>query len=298
MPNAHPIAAVARMTGLSIDTLRAWERRYGLVRPARDEAGVRRYSERDVARLELARAATALGHPIRWVAKLSDDELRGVVRGAPAPSSSETAEPTVRAVLEQLGRYDVAQAERTLNAAALLMPVEEFLVCVISPLMRTVGTLWEAGRLSVAQEHLVSHLVRNLLGRLASARADGERCALLLATPAGELHEFGIALAGCLAGMRGLRCTLLGPSVPAEDVVAAARVLQPRTVVLGTSASLDPEVLGRYLRALDAKLPARTALWVGGDGGVEPADWPARARRVATLEEFLRLIAARQSGAR
>lgn len=295
MPSSHPIAAVARMTGLSIDTLRAWERRYGLVRPARDEAGVRRYSERDVARLELARAATALGHPIRWVAKLSDDELRGVVRAAPAPATSEPAEPTVRAVLEQLGRYDVAQAERTLNAAALLMPVEEFLVCVIAPLMRRVGALWEAGRLSVAQEHLVSHLVRNLLGRLATTRAEGERCALLLATPTGELHEFGIALAGSLAGMRGLRSTLLGPSVPADDVVAAARVLQPRTVVLGTSASLDPELLSRYLRALDARLPARTELWVGGDGGAEPRDWPKRARHVATLDEFLRLIAARQS---
>ena len=147
----YPIAAVARMTGLSIDTLRAWERRYAIVSPARDKTGVRRYSDRDVARLELARAATALGHPIRWVAEQTDDELIAVVR-APAAALHEAAEPTVRAVLERLGGYDTVQAERMLTTAALLTPPDEFVLRILAPLMHAVGSMWDAGRLSVAQE--------------------------------------------------------------------------------------------------------------------------------------------------
>ena len=286
---AYPIATVSRMTGLSIDTLRAWEKRYGLVAPARDASGLRRYSDDDVARLELARAATALGHPIRWVAKHSDDQLRALVRAPGA--ADEAGEPTVRAVLEHLGRYDTVRAERALNAAALLMPGDAFVLAVLAPLLRTVGSLWEAGRVSVAQEHLISQVVRNVLARLAATRATSDACAMLFVTPPGELHELGIQLAATLLAIRGERPCMLGASVPASDISAAARFLQPRAVVVGTSPSLEASELTAFLLHLDAKLPQRIDLLVGGDAK-RAGTWPRRAQHVARLEDFASSLAA------
>ena len=287
---AYPIATVSRMTGLSIDTLRAWEKRYGLVAPARDASGLRRYSDDDVARLELARAATALGHPIRWVAKHSDDQLRALIR-APGAAADEAGEPTVRAVLEHLGRYDTVRAERALNAAALLMPGDAFVLAVLAPLLRTVGSLWEAGRVSVAQEHLISQVVRNVLARLVATRATSDACAMLFLTPPGELHELGIHLAATLLALRGERPCMLGAAVPASDVVAAARFLQPRAVVVGTAPSLEASALTAFLHELDAKLPQRISLLVGGDSERDDT-WPRRAQHVARLEDFASSLAA------
>ena len=287
---AYPIVTVSRMTGLSIDTLRAWEKRYALVAPARDASGLRRYSDDDVARLELARAATALGHPIRWVAKHSDDQLRALVR-APGAAADEAGEPTVRAVLEHLGRYDTVRAERALNAAALLMPGDAFVLAVLAPLLRTVGLLWEAHRVSVAQEHLISQVVRNVLARLVATRATSDACAMLFVTPPGELHELGIHLAATLLAIRGERPCMLGAAVPASDVAAAARFLQPRAVVVGTAPSLEASELTAFLLHLDAKLPQRIALLVGGDAE-RAGTWPRRAQHVARLEDFASSLAA------
>lgn len=296
MPTTHPIAAVARMTGLSVDTLRAWERRYGLVAPRRDGGGVRRYSERDLARLELARAATALGHPIRAVAKLSNDELQRLVgSGSDAESIDPPAEPMVGAVLAFLERYDLDQAERALNARALLMPAEAFVMDVLVPLMQEVGRRWEAGRLSIAQEHIISYLVRNLVGRLARLRAVDGPCAMVFATPPGEPHEFGIALAACLASMHGLRPCVLGPNLPAGEVVAASRHLRPRTVVIGVTLCVEPDACAYYVRALNTTLPRRTEIWVGGEGAKDRREWPPRAHHIASLRDFARRIAKRGS---
>ena len=262
----HAIAVVSRMTGLSVDTLRAWERRYRLVTPARDESGVRRYTEQDVARLELARAATTLGHPIRSVARLSDDELHRLVRTAHArEADAGHAEPTVHAAIEALQRYDLDRVERVLHSAALLMPTGEFVTGVLAPMLHRVGALWESGRLSIAQEHLVSHLVRTLVGRLARLREPGVPCSMLFATPPGELHEFGIDLAACIAAMHGQRPCVLGPNLPPGEIVAAARHLRPRTVVVGIT------------------MPMPSA--------GETAGWPRRAHHVATLHDFLHRVA-------
>jgi DNA-binding transcriptional MerR regulator/methylmalonyl-CoA mutase cobalamin-binding subunit len=279
------------MTGLSIDTVRAWERRYRLVTPARDAGGVRRYSEQDVARLELARAATTLGHPIRAVAKLSDEELHRLVRDAQSHAPvAGAAEPTVHAVIDAVRRYDLDQAERVLHAGALLMPTDEFVMDVLVPLMQRVGTLWESGHLSIAHEHIVSHLVRNLVGRLSRLRESGIPCSMVFATPPGEPHEFGITLAACMASMHGLRPCVLGPNLPAGEIVAAARHLRPRTVVIGITLPMPSGDVARFIHALDARLPSRTEIWVGGEGSTAAAGWPNRARHVPTLRDFLHRI--------
>ncbi|HZO92626.1 MAG TPA: MerR family transcriptional regulator [Candidatus Baltobacteraceae bacterium] len=288
---AYSIATVARMTGISIETLRAWERRYELVTPQRDATGVRRYDDRDVARLELARAATALGHPIRWVAKHSDDELRAMVGAPHAAADGVALDPTVRAVLGHLGRYEIVEAERALNTAALLLAPDDFVLRVLAPLMRTVGALWERAELSVAQEHLASQLVRDLVARLVGARTVRDACTMLFCTPPGELHELGIDLAAALTAAHGLRPCVLGASLPASDVAAATRSLRPRAVVIGTTLCVDPAMLARYLGELSATLPPKTELWVGGEGTRRAEAWPSRPRSVPRLETFASLIA-------
>lgn len=300
----YQIAAVARLTGIAPDTIRVWERRYALVQPARDASGIRRYTDAQVARLQLARRATALGHPIRRVAAMSDAELRRLLHTLDVDAAAHALAPTgpataVQQVRSAIAAYDAAAAESALSDAALLLDGERFALEVLVPLLGAVGADWEAGALSIAQEHLVSTLVRNVLGSLARAagarRSTGGAKArpMLFATPSGERHEFGVAIAAALAAMKGVPAILLGADVPCDEIVIGARRFRPGAVVIGTLRSPAVAAVSAYLAALDRDLPRAVELWVGGSQvAVEPPGrWSKRVRWIASLATFAELLA-------
>lgn len=291
MAELYSIGAAARLTGLPAETLRAWERRYGLVAPARDDSGLRHYSVQDIARLQLASRLRALGHPIRRIGSMSEGEMRAIADRADPLEPKTPSQQCVRTILESIERYDVATAERVLNDAALYLPAQRLCGEVLSPLMCAVGSLWESGRLSIAQEHVLSQLVRDLLGRFNRVHLGPADYSVLLATPPHERHEFGIALAAALATAKGVRVCVLGVDVPASDVLAAARRLRPRAVALGVTRALEPGSLDQYLTELRARLPLTIKLWVGGEGArADRAGWGG-AEYLPTHSDFLKRTA-------
>ncbi len=269
----YPIRAVAKMTGIGLDTLRAWERRYGAVRPERGERG-RVYRDRDVRRLLLLKGLVSRGHSIGQMASLPDARLEELSQGVEPSAergSSGAAEVAVPAVLRPLfdavEGFDSAEMDRELGRLALVFPPRALVREVVHPLLQRIGSGWAEGRFSIAQEHLVSAGLRNLVGgmmRLYARVEDG--AAVLLATPAGELHEFGILSAALLAAGGGLRTVYLGPNLPAAEIAGSARRVSATVVVLGVIA--DNPGVEQELRALAGRLRDEIELWVGGREGV------------------------------
>jgi DNA-binding transcriptional MerR regulator/methylmalonyl-CoA mutase cobalamin-binding subunit len=280
------------MSDLSIDVIRAWERRYGLVEPARDGSGSRLYSDQDVARLSLARAATKLGHPIRRVARMTDEELAKLLQRDARP---EDASPLgfVRRIMDSLHEHDAAMAEHLLIYAGTIVPRRELVLDVLAPLLREVGEEWERGTISVWQEHLLSALVLKTTGSL-SRIATGEG-PILFATPPFEQHEFGILLAEMLAASYGTPTCNLGTGVPLDEIVAAVARLKPAAVVVGmTLCEIAPESALQFAEGLDAELPSDVLIYLGGSigawtAGLLPSE---RVRPLATLEEFNQICSA------
>jgi len=196
-PLTYAIRAVAKLTGISVDTLRAWERRYGVVVPERDERG-RVYSEADVERLTLLRRAVERGHPIGRVAPLGVDELRALV-GRPAPSPGPTPgadRVAVAGLLAAVDRFDFEALRRELTRLAVVLTPRQLALDVALPLMRAVGEAWHDGKLTIGQEHLVTAEVRSLVGSLARLREPPPGAPrLLIATTEGEPHELGALVA-------------------------------------------------------------------------------------------------------
>jgi DNA-binding transcriptional MerR regulator len=284
-PLRYPIRAVAKLTGIPVDTLRAWERRYQVVEPARDERG-RMYSEQDVERLRLLRAVIARGHAIGRIAALTIDDLRALL----APGNDVVPPPPTPDVAGEIGalraavdRFDAAALRHGLSRLAAELPARALVREVVLPLLRAVGEAWRAGTIDVAQEHLVSSEVRSLVGGLARLH-DVEGARVVLATPQGELHELGVLAAALIAAGAGLGVVYLGPSLPATDVASAARRVGARAVVLGftdrESAPSGPEEIARIARAL----PTGVELWIGGAGAAAGA--AAAGPRAVALEDF------------
>jgi len=265
MPSSYPISAVAKLTGIPLDTLRAWERRYRTVIPKRVARG-RLYSEEQIQKLLLLRRAVEQGHAIGQVAGLRElvEKNSSLAAGASAAKANDASD-LLAPVLHALDRFDYAATDREINrlAAALGSP-RNFVHQAALPLMRTVGERWHEGKCSIAQEHMLTNLLTGVLASLVRTYAPANPPArVLLATPSNERHAFPTLAAAMLAAAGGLGAIYLGTDLPAADIVLAARKSEADVVLLSLSSPPTSEVVND-LSLIARKVPQATALWLGG----------------------------------
>lgn len=269
----YPIRAVSKLTGISIDNLRAWERRYKAIEPSRSDRG-RVYEEADVERLILLRQAVEGGHTISKLAALSNRELEALnTRSAvlsrrpvdAADAGPAGATPDLKVLHDAISRFSCSEIDAELNRMAALFPARHLIHRVIVPLMTELGERWYRGDLRVAQEHMVSAALRNLVGSLVRLFTRTQpKTSLLFATPKGEMHEFGILCAAMLAGAGGLGVAYLGVNLPSAEIIDAARKTGTEVVVLSVKAAVSGKASMKELHRISEGLPASTELWVGG----------------------------------
>ena len=270
---SYPIRAVSKLTGIGIDTLRAWERRHGAVTPIRDDRG-RMYTDADIARLRLLRGAVEHGHAIGRLAGLTDAELRHLAATAGASAVSEAA-PTRRtpidtaALTAALQKYDATAIDQQISRLASVLPPLELLRDVLMPVLAQVGDDWHRGPARISHEHLMSSTMRNILGSFLRLYARPEvSTRLLFATLSGERHEIGTLGAAMLAASSGLGVAYLGPDLPAREIVDSVRPAGAQVLVLGLTATSAGKAKERELRTIVRDLPKEVELWAGGRGAL------------------------------
>ncbi len=271
----YPIRAVSQLTGIQIDTLRAWERRYGVVTPARDGHG-RMYTDADVERLRLLRGALERGHSIGRLARLGDVELRELSAGGDVsakvlhtPAAGAGTLPTIdpSALDIALRTFDTVGLDQEISRLAGVLRPLELLQNALMPLLVRVGEDWHRGRASIAQEHLISASVRSILGSFLRLYARPNPPArMLFATLSGDRHEIGTLGAAMLAACSGLGVAHLGSDMPARDIVQSASLADVRVVVLGVTPSPAGGAVARSLGTVVRQLEPNVELWVGGPG--------------------------------
>lgn len=286
MKPVRTINFVARQTGLSVHTIRAWEKRYGAVKPARAEHARRLYSEKDVERLQLLKAATKAGHGIGQIATASLPELRGLLReaapdrGARRQSASEIVPPLIEAAIALVRAFDGSALSDLLDRVAADLGSPAVLQKFVVPLSVRVGELWRAGELAIAHEHFLTNQMTKFLANFARPYSENFSAPhLAVATPTGQLHELGAVIVCAAARSHGWRTTYLGASLPIEEFAGAMRDLQPRAVGLSIVFPSDDRSLKRDLVKLRKLLPPECAVIVGG-------------RSVASYKPVLRQIKA------
>jgi methanogenic corrinoid protein MtbC1 len=278
--SGHPIAVVAERTGLSRDVIRMWERRYSAVEPDRTSGGERFYSDEEVNRLRLLAAATRNGRGIRTVASLPTPELERLVaddeahRVAGEPGGDAFShQDVVDAALAHTRALDAASVDRELRRTLAMHGAPTLLQEVVPVLMHRIGEEWQAGRLTIAHEHLASAVVMGIVLetlRAVPERPDAPR--LLVTTPSGELHAIGAALAATAAALDGWSILHLGVNVPAADIAAAASAGNVHAVALSVVNSGSTPAMMRELQTVRAVLPSRIPLIVGGAAAARMRD--------------------------
>lgn len=265
------IAAVERDTGISKDTLRVWERRYGFPAPERDEFGERTYPLDQLEKLRLLKRLMDAGHRPGKIVGYSMDELQRLTEGVatqPQPANSDGEAPDPRQYLELIKSHDVEELRRALSQALLRGGLARFVTDVVAPLNMMVGDAWMRGYFEIFEEHLytesIQMVLRNAINTIPEPQASQQAPRVLLTTFPQEPHGLGLLMAEALFALEGCKCLSLGTQTPIFDIVMAARAQRADIVALSFSMALNPNQVIEGLRELRDKLPAATALWAGG----------------------------------
>lgn len=270
-PITLSIAAVERDTGLSKDTLRVWERRYGFPTPERDPTGERAYPLDQVERLRLVKRLLDAGHRPGRVVGRPLNELQQIAETT-VDHPTRSAQPVlggdeVRRLLSLLLGHRVPELRRELALLLARQGVRSFVTDVIGPLNQAVGEAWMRGQLAVYHEHLYSELVSAMLHQAllqVPPPAPGGAPSVLLSTLPGEPHGLGLLMAQIALTAEGCVCISLGTQTPLLEVVGAARALQVDIVGIGFTGVLGLRQVQDALAQLRRELPPAMQLWAGG----------------------------------
>jgi DNA-binding transcriptional MerR regulator len=263
------IGELGRRVGVSPELLRAWERRYGLMRPSRSAGGFRLYSEADEARVRQMKAHLEGGLSAAEAARATLERAPG-----PAGASSSGLEEAAGELRDALERFDEPAAHGVLDRALASFSTEAVLTDVVLPVLRALGERWETGAVTVAQEHFASHVLRGRLLGLARGWGRGLGPVAVLAGPPGELHDIPLIVFGISLRAAGWRIAFLGGDTPVATLEQTVATLEPAAVVLNAVTPAPLEAVEREL----ARLARRTRLALGGAG----AD-PGLAARVGAV---------------
>jgi DNA-binding transcriptional MerR regulator len=231
---AFNLKVVLNETGIAADTLRAWERRYGLPMPQRSAGGHRLYSQRDIETIKWLMKRQVEGLSISravelWKEQLASgaDPLAGPVPSTLLPASNASLDSLRQDWIAACMSFNEPNAEQILNQAFSMFPVEAVCTEVLQKGLSEIGDLWYANRLSVQQEHFASGLaVRRLDALLNASPAPTRNQTIIIGCPAEEWHTFTPLLLALLVRRRGLNVLYLGANVPIlqfTDTVKSAR---------------------------------------------------------------------------
>ena len=249
------IGALSERVGVSPALLRAWETRYGLLRPIRTDGGFRLYSAADEERVRSMRRHVDAGVPAAEAARLALDEAAHVADEPPTSGLTLLADE-LRGALDRL---DEPGAHAVLDRLLAAFTLQTVLRDVVMPYLRELGDRWEQGEASVAQEHFASNVLRGRL--LGLARGWGGRGAptTVLACAPGEQHDLALIAFGLVLAARGHAVTYLGPDTPVATIHDAVRGVNARLVVVSATTSERLTAVRRELAELAAAVPVALA---------------------------------------
>lgn len=252
----YTVKQAAALTGVPQASLRAWERRYGIVRPSRSDGGYRLYDDAQIALLRTMARLIAEGVP----ASVAAARVRETAPWSALAVASSPAGDLVTAART----LDPQHIRRLIDGALAAGPFEEVLGNWLLPQTRQLGDAWAAGELTIAQEHFASgHLMRAISVIFEADEYLDSSPPVLVGLPPGSQHEIGLlCFATCLRRI-GVQVIYLGSNVPVAEWVSAASGLVARGAVLAATMHED---IGATQAVVDAchDVSPPLAVWVGG----------------------------------
>ena len=269
----YTIGTLAKLTGLSPHTIRAWERRYNALSPDRSITNRRLYQTEDLERLTALQRVVEAGHSIGQVANLSTERLRSLDAQRSTVATPVRQDevivgernPFLEAAQNAVLRLDPEGLEDSLIRGHASLGIFGLLEGVVVPLISDIETRWVNGTLSISHEHMASAVLRSFLDQVRKSMPGSQTAPrLIVTTPQNQIHEIGALMVAIVAATQGWRVTYLGPNLPSDEIAHAANQLSARAVALSLVFPTDDPLLPAELKRLRQNLRSDVQLIVGG----------------------------------
>lgn len=299
-PTLISIGGLSQATGVPVETLRTWERRYGFPAPERTPSGHRRYQLSTIERLRLITQALELGHRPSSVVGAELGTLQTLLEISDAPAIDERAAPQsldsddgewLSSWLGKVTRLDGDGLDKSLQRAWSVLGAMRFMTGRLDPFLVAIGERWERGFLTVSHEHFASERIHELLAskwRPFSDSARGPR--VICATLPGERHTLGLHMVAVVLALSELAIIFLGADTPIPDLAAVAHDSAATAVVVSVSIAADWERVTSQLYELRRLLDAGVSLAIGGAGAFEANQGIAHLEGLHAVAEWAETI--------
>jgi DNA-binding transcriptional MerR regulator len=276
----YNINVTSKLTGLSIYTLRGWEKRYQVVSPKRNSAGHRIYSQDQVDKLRALNSLCTHGHSISQLQGKDMEELKKLLdtsgikdypdnESLKLKSNPEQAKYSLESLVLALENYRLDIVSHEFYNLKMKVSHRELALNVISPLMQVIGRKVMENSMSIAQEHALSSILKFHLGQFiyrGQTTKRGSDKLYIMTTPEEDHHEFGILLASLLCTHYEHNFFFLGPNLPAQALVQASNSLNATHIIIGTTIASPESPLDNYISDVLSGIGRKTELMVGGSG--------------------------------
>lgn len=265
------IRQVIELTGVSEFTLRGWENRYNAFSPGRTKTGRRQYSIADIKKARLLKELVEKNYKIGDIAHLNHDKLQDLALTGNVATALAEASPYrqfVQKMIDQGVQFHWDEIRLELQKKRKGMDPKEYVITILAPLLAELGHQVAHQHYSIAQEHILSALIKE---ELVVCRAhDGKnksKTRMVMTTPEGDIHDMGIQMATTLASLEGITTLYLGPSTPQKDLCETC-IRYGATHLLLSSTISEKEgaknSLYSYVNFLDRNLPEAVTLLLAG----------------------------------
>jgi DNA-binding transcriptional MerR regulator/methylmalonyl-CoA mutase cobalamin-binding subunit len=262
------INQVAKITGLSKDVLRVWEKRYRLLSPERGPNRYRLYSEKDIELLKYLIREMKDNQSIGELASLGKDEVLARMRDNKNKESKALPREQILVELEKyLLPLDTFSFEKRLNDLAVLLPFEEVFYRILVPLQIRVGELWFEKKLDVSVEHYVTGQVKQKIFtaiNMISIEQHGPK--VLVACPPWELHEIGAQMIAYFCATQRCRVIFLGCNLPLANLIHFSSITKPHAVILSFTSDISENKVRGFFAELNQQVSSTFQVWAGGQG--------------------------------
>jgi DNA-binding transcriptional MerR regulator/methylmalonyl-CoA mutase cobalamin-binding subunit len=271
----YPIKIVADRTGLSMHVIRAWEKRYGVVKPSRTETNRRLYSSQDILKLQLLKHAVKAGHQIGSIANLEVESLKELIEedrsyqieriSIDEHQEKYNSVDFINRFVDQIDLLDAKGLDEILQQASISMSKPKLIDDVLVPIIELIGERWRDGSIRVYHEHSATAVLRSFLSNIrTSFEPDLKAPGIVVTTPKGQVHELGAMLVAATAAIEGWKVTYLGPDLPVDEIAAASQLVNAKLVCLSIVYPIgDPSIVNN-LEQLNKFLPQHISLLIGG----------------------------------
>lgn len=284
---SYSIKELENLSGIKAHTIRIWEKRYGIIKPARTDTNIRYYCDSDLKRLLNIAILNRQGMRISEISKLTDQEMSDKVMGA--SSDFTNAESNIENMIIAMVELDEYKFDKILSRFIMHEGFENAVVKVIFPFFEKIGLLWQTGSINPAHEHFVSNLFRQkLMVAIDNIVVPDSKInnKFILFLPEGEYHELALLFYNYLIKKSGKSVYYLGSSVPFNDLVETVKMVEPEYIFTSITSSLNKVEVNQFISDLSEAFTKQQIFVTGLQIKENNIDYPKNVMKVSSPKEF------------